>query len=473
MGRLTVTDLVGTKVERLLVISRAPDRFAPNGKKRIYWNCLCDCGNEVEVRSDAITAGTTKSCGCLTKESAKEQIKKVQAVGYKRVREDLSGKTFGRLTVVSEAPRSVTPKGRELVRWNCKCKCGNEFNTLHDSLKKGLAVSCGCVPPDLIDSDLMNKTEVFVYKAKQVHGDKYDYSLTEFEHSQKKVDIICSKHGVFKQQPSNHLIGSGCLLCANDSKSHTLESFIEKAKEVHQEGNYDYSKVVFVDYHTDVVIICKQHGEFLQKPSNHLSWKGCQICANEARSLTQEDFIKRAVIRHSDRYDYSRVVYERSEIPVEIVCKSHGSFYQKPSIHMSGSKCPKCSSEDRASKQHWDYIERCKLNPDLANSRGVLYLLKLVAGDEEFLKVGISSSFEKRLSHYREEGLSYKILKKVETSAINSAILEKKVLNYVRENNFKYIPNKVFAGWTECSSMESMEHIFNIFDEIETECMGV
>lgn len=472
MGKLTVTDLVGTRVERLLVISRAPDRFATSGKKRIYWNCLCDCGNEVEVRSDAITTGTTKSCGCLTKESAKEQIKKAQAVGYKKVREDLSGKTFGRLTVVSEAPRSVTPKGRELIRWNCKCKCGNEFETLHDSLKKGSAVSCGCVPPDLVDSNLMNKTEVFVYKAKQVHGEKYDYSLTAFEHSQEKVRILCPKHGEFTQKPSNHLGGRGCKLCFKDERSHNAKSFIERSKEVHNDF-YDYSEVVFESSREDVVIVCPAHGKFLQKPCNHMGGRGCPTCANEARTLTQKEFIERSIVTHSNRYDYSRVIYEKGEIPVEIVCKSHGSFYQKPSTHMSGSKCPKCSSEDRASKQHWDYIERCKLNPDLANSEGILYLLKLTTGDEEFLKVGISSAFERRLSHYREEGLSYDVLKKVNTSTINSAIMEKKVLDYIKKNDFRYIPNKVFAGWTECASMESVEYIFKIFDEMKTECVGV
>ena len=459
-----ITDIVGNIFGRLTVISRAPDRLTSSGKRRVYWNCLCECGNSVEVRTDAFR--TTKSCGCLTKEQAKDNVKKAQAVKYKRKKQDLTGMTFGRLTVIREAESTFTPKGRELHRWVCDCRCGNTFNTMHESLRQGKATSCGCILPEYIDSEFKDKTDVFISKARDVHGHIYDYSLTEFITSKDKVKIICRDHGVFEQTPPNHLTGVGCYECWNDSRSHNAESFIAKAQEIHAD-TYDYSKVVFSGTRELVTITCKIHGEFQQKPSNHLSGRGCVECGKDVRTVGQEEFIRRSREKHGSRYDYTKSLYSDTRIPVEIGCAEHGTFFQKPMIHMSGSKCPKCSGEDRASKQHWDYVERCKLDPKLAASDGILYLLELTDGVEDFLKIGISSSFSRRLSHYKEDGLDYKVLKSVNTTAIKSAILEREVLKTVKEKGFKYIPKAVFAGWTECSTLESKDYLLKVFEEIE------
>ena len=60
----------------------------------------------------------------------------------------------------------------------------------------------------------------------------------------------------------------------------TNEEFIKKAREVHGD-KYDYSKVVYVNALTPVVIICPKHGEFLQRPSHHTDGRGCKKCATE------------------------------------------------------------------------------------------------------------------------------------------------------------------------------------------------
>jgi len=52
-------NLMGRRFGRLLVIKRAENR-----NRHVYWRCRCDCGNEVEVRGDALTRGPTVSCGC-------------------------------------------------------------------------------------------------------------------------------------------------------------------------------------------------------------------------------------------------------------------------------------------------------------------------------------------------------------------------------------------------------------------------
>jgi len=60
------------------------------------------------------------------------------------------------------------------------------------------------------------------------------------------------------------------------------------------------------------------------------------------RVTNTESFIKEATLINGDRYDYSKVVYIKSNQKVEIVCKKHGSFWQRPTSHMEGTGCPKC-----------------------------------------------------------------------------------------------------------------------------------
>lgn len=453
---------IGDVFSRLTVIAKAEDRVSPSGKVRKYWLCECSCDRNktIEVRTDILKGSRVRSCGCLRDETS-SLLRKGKPPVKVRSLPSLIGQVFGRLVVVAPSERTITPKGRELPRWICSCKCGNDnFIAYHDSLKAGATVSCGCVPPEFVDSDLMNKSEVFAFKAKEVHGDKYDYSLVDFKRSNKKVSIVCVEHGSFEQIPSNHLTGYGCPSCSNDKRAHNLDSFISKSKILHSD-TYNYSKVEFTNSNEVVTIGCKKHGDFEQKVKYHLSKSGgCPVCLKESTiARRQEEFIRRALEKHGDRYDYSNVIYEDSRIPVKIGCPDHGEFLQKVGIHMTGSKCPKCSSEERALKQHWDYLERCKLDHNLANSHAVLYLLKLDHEHESFIKVGISSSFNRRLGHYKEEGLTFEVLKVVNTTAIKAALLEREALKYIRENGIRYIPNKVFAGWTECATLESKNQL--------------
>lgn len=60
-----IEDLVGKKFSRLTVLL-----FLGIIKKKYLWECMCDCGNKKVVRGENIKNGTTKSCGCLIKETA-------------------------------------------------------------------------------------------------------------------------------------------------------------------------------------------------------------------------------------------------------------------------------------------------------------------------------------------------------------------------------------------------------------------
>jgi hypothetical protein len=124
---------------------------------------------------------------------------------------------------------------------------------------------------------LRKSRDEFIQKAKEVHGDKYDYSKVEYIKAKKKVCIICPIHGEFWQTPDAHLNGSKCPKCTHRSYNYTTDEFIQKAKEVHGD-KYDYSKVEYINRLTQVCIICPIHGEFWQKPREHFKGKGCQKC---------------------------------------------------------------------------------------------------------------------------------------------------------------------------------------------------
>lgn len=126
-------------------------------------------------------------------------------------------------------------------------------------------------------------TDEFIQKAREVHGDKYDYSKVEYKSNKEKVCIICKEdgHGKFYQTLSSHLKGSGCPMCTVENRKYTTENFIKRAKEKH--GNkYDYSKVDYKNNKEKICIICKEegHGEFYQAPSDHIQGKGCPRCGS-------------------------------------------------------------------------------------------------------------------------------------------------------------------------------------------------
>ena len=126
-------------------------------------------------------------------------------------------------------------------------------------------------------------TEEFIRKAKDIHGDRYDYCNTVYIRSALKVKIHCNKCGAdFEQSANAHLMRHGCNYCAQVERNRgnilDTEEFIRRAKLVFGD-KFDYSKVEYKNIYTPVTIICPLHGEFSTIPGNHLSGKpGCPKC---------------------------------------------------------------------------------------------------------------------------------------------------------------------------------------------------
>jgi len=123
-------DLTGQRYGRLVVIKEVERK----GYTR-RWLCRCDCGNERVVAMSNLRVGHTKSCGCYQREKS-----------FAANTDDLTGKVFGRLTVVKQS--ETKPYKSRHVFWVCQCECGN--TTIADGvhLKEGAIKSCGCLLKD-------------------------------------------------------------------------------------------------------------------------------------------------------------------------------------------------------------------------------------------------------------------------------------------------------------------------------------
>ena len=197
----------------------------------------------------------------------------------------------------------------------------------------------------------------FLERARKKHGNRYIYPEEfPYRNNYDKIPITCPKHGVFWQDAAGHLVGHGCPEC--DKETHGNKSkpqeeligrFIERAKGVHGDL-YDYSKIKkFERYDVPVPIVCNKHGEFNQRPSNHINGCGCPKCgeekAVEKKLMGVSSFIEKANIVHGGKYDYSKVDFERANEKTVIICQKHGEFTQAPSNHLQGAGCPKCANQ--------------------------------------------------------------------------------------------------------------------------------
>jgi very-short-patch-repair endonuclease len=129
------------------------------------------------------------------------------------------------------------------------------------------------------------------------------------------------------------------------TKKLTKEEFIKKAIAVHN-NKFNYSLVEYVGNKSKIIIVCSKHGEFTQRPNDHLSGYGCKKCQYEKTSkenkFTDEIFVEKAKQIHGTKFDYSLVKYGGYENKIIIICKKHGIFEQTPHAHLCGIGCPSC-----------------------------------------------------------------------------------------------------------------------------------
>lgn len=310
----------------------------------------------------------------------------------------------------------------------------------------------------------MNKKErfnLFLKRANEKHGDRFDYSLVEYKTQKDHIKIICKKHGIFQQTPDKHLQSKYCCdKCSNLNKGTYDRSNIKKIskynlqyskecllKKFKDRFTYDFSK--FNNTHDGIVICrCNIHGIFEQSLKRllfHNNKSGCIKCANKKRSESKtknyQNFINKANTIYDNLYEYPYNDYFNRKSIITIICKKHGEFQKRAQKHLSGQGCFKCCIEKliEENKLPGGYCEQnFKNNEKLKNKNGCLYYFKV----GNLYKIGITTNLDKRIESikYKSKKQIIKIFLKNDT-LYDCYILEQEILQ-----KFNYC--RVYRSWS-------------------------
>ena len=144
----------------------------------------------------------------------------------------------------------------------------------------------------------------------------------------------------------------------------TLQEFIDTANLLY-DGKFDYSKSIYKNNYTKLVVTCPIHGDFEQTPLQHLRGNGCIQCsARKAKDLRIERFLETANNLHNNKYTYDTSTYKDNRTPIRMQCPKHGEFFQSTSNHLKGHGCRKCQYETMSEafrKPQQVFIDECNV----------------------------------------------------------------------------------------------------------------
>lgn len=318
---------------------------------------------------------------------------------------------------------------------------------------------------------------IFIKKATEKHGNKFDYSNIEYVNARTLVDITCNKHGnTFQQTPSRHLTSMYCCpMCRAEIGIIQKESFKNKTigtlsdeeviltiNNIYGENCFTFDKMVYKNNKTPFTLVCSKHGteitkllkEFKNKvPNNH-----CPDCKKE---ITTVNIKKKFIEKHGTTYNYSRCPVDMTyKSKVQIECPTHGWFERIAGEHLrSDYGCGICGSEVNFDfkKSNWINIGNQK------HKTPKLYCLLCQNDEESFIKIGITvNNIKTRYSSKKDLPYSWSILFTKESTAENIWTLEQ----LIKEQNYKqYTPSLYFHGRTECYDISETD-LINSFPRI-------
>jgi ribosomal protein L33 len=204
-------------------------------------------------------------------------------------------KIFGDVIDFSKAKYVNTKTKMELI---CK-KCGKSFWQYPDALFEGH----GC---NRCARNAVIKMDDFIERAREVHGDAYDYSQVKYKNSDDNITIICPKHGPFVQNVRVHLAGHGCWKCygerSGEMRRMSQEEFLRRAQEMHGD-KYDYSEAVCKGGNEKVKIKCNTCGRyFYQLAGNHVEGQGCPYCIMSKHEKRVKAYLEKHGINYEPHY---------------------------------------------------------------------------------------------------------------------------------------------------------------------------
>ena len=247
------------------------------------------------------------------------------------------------------------------------CQIHGEFEQIPNTHLSG----SGCPRCGSIIKANKRKLDIntFINRAKEVHGDKYDYSLVKYVGDKIKVKIICPIHSEFEQTPHNHMNGSECTNCSyekrSENKKSNTENFIIKAKKIHGD-KYMYDKTVYEDVLKKIKIQCQKHGVFEQSPNGHLNGQGCPKCKESKGEKTIRELLIKNNIKFNPQHRFPECKDKKQlpfdfYLPKDNLCiEFNGKQHYEPITYFGGKKSfDKQIKRDLIKKQ---YCENNKIN---------------------------------------------------------------------------------------------------------------
>jgi very-short-patch-repair endonuclease len=283
--------------------------------------------------------------------------------------------------------------------------------------------------------------ELFVKKAKVLYSEHYDYNKVIFINMKTKVIIKCNIHDVeFKIAPTDFIHSqNGCTLCGKEKQRKQFvknkSDWIQESIAVHN-NKYDYSKVDYKDNRTKIIIICPIHGEFTQVPNKHVNrGDGCPNCMLENRKMTLKEFLINAKKIHNEKYDYSntKLTLKGKHSYINYHCLNcNMEVLQRVDGHLSGDGCLYCSGKIKDTSM---WVNKAKeVHGNLYDYEKVDY--KKFNEEVEIICKKHKSFFQLPTLHLNGSGCPI----------CRASKGEKKILNYLKNNNIIYIHDKAYIS---------------------------
>ena len=231
----------------------------------------------------------------------------------------------------------------------------------------------------------------------------------------------------------------------------TQQEFIDKANLKHN-FKYDYSSSIYIKGTFKIIIICNIHGKFLQTPTQHLCGDGCPKCGFLVNTLGLDDFIKKANLKHNNKYNYSLSNYINNKHKIRIICPIHGEFDQTAMHHLKGSGCKKCNHVTGWTKTEW--VKICNSKSDFP----IVYSIRCFNDSENFIKIGRTcQTLKARFRNKIMMPYSYEVIKEIKGSS--DFIFDKEVELHRLYNQYQYTPNISFDGVGECFNISILSDL--------------
>lgn len=176
--------------------------------------------------------------------------------------------------------RVVYVKNNEYVTITCKIHGDFTMKPMVHTGSKSGCKKCFSERRHLIRA---KGVDFYVNLAKQIHGDRYDYSKVKFNSCREKSEIVCKEHGSFHQTMDNHTHGGkGCPQCgsrsAGDKQSLSKQDWLERFKSIHGD-EFSYPNDFDTTNHNCYIdVVCRVHGKFKQSLASHARGTKCPEC---------------------------------------------------------------------------------------------------------------------------------------------------------------------------------------------------